>query len=521
MSSNDTINVKWNHEGTFRRFHVPRSSGYAGLLEKVKSVVPDFKGALGYKDEDGDMIIVSSDEEMIHAASLPVNQQLLRIFTIELPHGTQHAEETEKPTTEPSAEKEAHLGVTCDHCNEAIFGIRYKCFVCDDYDLCEKCEKGGFHSEHPMIRYCSPRTPRLDSYCRFRGHHSFHRHRRGGFNGPFMAEGIFNNVHAQAAANAASQAAHAAAHAAAHHAATAAAAFSQRYQQANQETNPQANNTQEGPQQFRESFAQGMEYLKEVGLQVQQALASFGIDVDMDVQHNGVTEKVPKPGETNNEEKKAEEKKPEEKPAEEKQPEEKKDAEKRKNSGTQEETEENDNAEEDVTLPMKKMHISDPAEEPLLTNVPQEKEKEIPPKNVVVQAEHEPETELLVDILGEEETDSEAWTMMGDKRDKQSPTPVEQVPPPPSVYPSLPADNKDCQAGTPFVVPPPGPHNPHCFFIHPDKEVAVCVEQLEAMGFDNCNGWLTKLSAAFDGNIMAVVDSIREDPVYAERLRKA
>lgn len=32
----------------------------------------------------------------------------------------------------------------------------------------------------------------------------------------------------------------------------------------------------ERPQQFRDSVAQGMEYLKEVGSQIQQALANFG-----------------------------------------------------------------------------------------------------------------------------------------------------------------------------------------------------------------------------------------------------
>jgi len=46
-----------------------------------------------------------------------------------------------------------HVGVRCDGCGSApIRGIRYKCAVCDDFDLCEPCEKTGQHPDnHPLI----------------------------------------------------------------------------------------------------------------------------------------------------------------------------------------------------------------------------------------------------------------------------------------------------------------------------------------------------------------------------------
>lgn len=63
---------------------------------------------------------------------------------------------TAKRCTPPPARPARHGGVRCDGCgNHPIIGIRYKCLVCENFDLCEKCEDGVGH-DHPMIRL--PRT---------------------------------------------------------------------------------------------------------------------------------------------------------------------------------------------------------------------------------------------------------------------------------------------------------------------------------------------------------------------------
>merc|ERR1712107_668420 len=34
---------------------------------------------------------------------------------------------------------------TCDECQQTIIGVRYKCLVCPDFDLCETCEVNNSH----------------------------------------------------------------------------------------------------------------------------------------------------------------------------------------------------------------------------------------------------------------------------------------------------------------------------------------------------------------------------------------
>lgn len=55
--------------------------------------------------------------------------------------------------------RKMHPNVLCDLCDQKICGTRYKCLYCDDFDLCEDCEKLGAHPEHPLLRLATPETP--------------------------------------------------------------------------------------------------------------------------------------------------------------------------------------------------------------------------------------------------------------------------------------------------------------------------------------------------------------------------
>ncbi|XP_072946130.1 uncharacterized protein [Epargyreus clarus] len=53
---------------------------------------------------------------------------------------------------------EKHNGIVCNSCSDSIVGFRYKCIMCPDVDLCQKCEMLEVHHlNHLMIRIARPK----------------------------------------------------------------------------------------------------------------------------------------------------------------------------------------------------------------------------------------------------------------------------------------------------------------------------------------------------------------------------
>ncbi|XP_046372018.1 sequestosome-1-like [Haliotis rufescens] len=137
-----------------RRFGVPAdaSSSFTYMFKKVSEVFPGLVTGhfnLFWKDSDGDLVSFSSDEELMEALGF-VTDSVFRIYVRE------HAPPSSPNNSSSSSGGSLHPNVVCDGCEGAVRGIRYKCCVCPDYDLCSQCEAKKIHSEHDMFKIVDP-----------------------------------------------------------------------------------------------------------------------------------------------------------------------------------------------------------------------------------------------------------------------------------------------------------------------------------------------------------------------------
>jgi len=103
------------------------------LFIKLQNQSIEFK----YKDDEGDIVTVSSDREFAEALRLSNETKILRLEV--KTKGIENDSQTEVPVH----------NAYCDACDNSrrIRGTRYKCTTCPDYDLCKKCFDKEFH--HP------------------------------------------------------------------------------------------------------------------------------------------------------------------------------------------------------------------------------------------------------------------------------------------------------------------------------------------------------------------------------------
>lgn len=233
-----------------RRFTVDHgvSTSFEYLYKKVASVFQSLRSEnfqMYYKDEEGDMIAFSSDDELMMALSF-LKEGTFRVYIKEKKE-CKHAQDK---GTGP-----IHPNIICDACNGPVIGSRYKCSVCPDYDLCAACKGKGFHKEHEMMLFQTPQFfhPFEQRFPRGMWHH---KKRNGGLCHWAMAQ---QESFVQAAA----------------------CSGRQQSPAANKTPAEQASGSQKQDQNVN------VNYLKNVGRNVAAMLSPLGIDVDIDVEHRG------------------------------------------------------------------------------------------------------------------------------------------------------------------------------------------------------------------------------------------
>lgn len=189
--------VKIKFQEDTRRISLERAPEFHEITQIAKQLFgvqdPHFK----YEDDEKDLVTITSNLEMKEAIAVSVKTStILRLFLSDkaaknepaapsmsqLPqlmqsmlsnpalfssyinptqqfNGTSScAAAPASPAANTNKSVVVHDNVVCDGCNGSVVGIRYKCSVCPDYDLCESCElRGGVHdSTHPLLKITVP-----------------------------------------------------------------------------------------------------------------------------------------------------------------------------------------------------------------------------------------------------------------------------------------------------------------------------------------------------------------------------
>ncbi|XP_021266228.1 sequestosome-1 isoform X2 [Numida meleagris] len=230
----------------------------AELFQGLLRAGPPPAFRMHYKDEDGDLIAFSTDEELDMAVPY-VQDGVFRVYIKEKKECRR--EHRSQCSQEPPRDM-VHPNVICDGCEGPVVGARFKCTVCPDYDLCSTCEGKGIHKEHNMVMFQSPMLNPFEWLPRGRW---LRKMRHGvppfpwmhcwGYPGP--AAPCQNSEQAQANAAAASSPPAA--------------------EEASTNSQPQDPN---------------VTFLKNVGESVAAFLSPLGIEVDIDVEHGGQRSKV-------------------------------------------------------------------------------------------------------------------------------------------------------------------------------------------------------------------------------------
>merc|ERR1712165_272326 len=154
MSVSFKVTLSKGEEQETRRFQVDKevAGSLVYLKQKIAAIFPELRRCepvLSWVDEDGDEVVVTSDEELQVALTALTGP----VYKLKVKLGDKAKDEGHSGMARSA---QVHWGVVCDGCDGPVVGPRHKCLVCPDYDLCATCEARGLHVHHKMIRMPAP-----------------------------------------------------------------------------------------------------------------------------------------------------------------------------------------------------------------------------------------------------------------------------------------------------------------------------------------------------------------------------
>ncbi|XP_065318115.1 uncharacterized protein LOC135926241 isoform X2 [Gordionus sp. m RMFG-2023] len=184
MNLHFKVYFNFDNELIIKRFSLIKEN--AESFETVKSAIENLTKnlikSIKYRDDEGDMITLSSDDE-IKEAILLNRDHVMKLYVegekvIEINVSQTYCmdninslnqkdnfsdvklinEKTKIKCDYSEKNNEIyHPNIICDGCEGYIYGPRFKCSVCYDYDLCSTCESNGKHTQnHLMLKINKP-----------------------------------------------------------------------------------------------------------------------------------------------------------------------------------------------------------------------------------------------------------------------------------------------------------------------------------------------------------------------------
>lgn len=144
------IKLSFNNE--LRRVPCANPITYEELLETAKRVFPPLHDGSDFffkwYDDEGDEIVLSSNDELQDAFQC-MKSENRKTFRFEI---CMSNSKSIPATAAATADLQVHKHVTCDGCGMfPLLGVRFKCAVRENYDLCASCE-AKTEKAFPMIK---------------------------------------------------------------------------------------------------------------------------------------------------------------------------------------------------------------------------------------------------------------------------------------------------------------------------------------------------------------------------------